>query len=111
MTKVGDTLYLLHRYGKPNCWTPEVIVGETARSWLYAPFGEKSPKRTRIDKKTLLTARDRLGMRNHFYTAAGRDAYDFCSLYARDIGSSVSVCDDPEKLRQIAAIIGKELNK
>lgn len=34
-----------------------------------------------------------------------------CSLYARDIGSAVSVCSDPEKLRQIAAIIGKELNK
>ena len=113
MTKVGDTLYELNRHPRQHepRWTPQVILGETARSWLIATFSENHPARTRIDKKTLLTARDRQGHRAHFYTAEGREAYDFCSRYGRDIASAVSVCGDPEKLRQIAAIVGKELNE
>lgn len=109
--KVGDTLYQLHswrRSGEPK-WSPVLVVGETKQSWLYAPFGESHPERTKINKKTMMTARDFRGQCERYFTKAQREARDFCDQWARDIGSAVSSCPDPEKLKQIAAIVGKEL--
>lgn len=110
--KVGDTLYQLSAYGRQGDrrWTPEVIVGETKISWLYAPFGENNPERTRINKKTMETAADYRGIKDRYFTKKAADDYDFCQKWQRPIAGAVGACRDIEQLKKIAAIIGMELS-
>lgn len=103
MIKVGDSLYQLnswHNANRPK-WKPDRITGETKQSWLLGD--------TKVNKGTMTTAKDRRGHNKHYFTYEGMVARDFCDQWSRDVGSAVSVCDDPEKLKQIAAIVGKEL--
>lgn len=109
-TKIGDKLYTcrtINRSGRGK-WSESRIVDETKHSWLVQTIPGSS-MRAKVNKTTMMTAADRQGMKDRYYTAQGRDAKDFCDKYARDIGAAVSVCDDPEKLKAIAAIIGKKL--
>lgn len=109
--KVGDTLYRLNTYGRSNDvrWTPVVIVGETKISWLYAPFGEKHPERSRINKKTMLTAADYRGIKDRHFTKQGAEDYDFCQKWQRPISQAVGTCTEVDQLKKIAEIIGMEL--
>lgn len=104
--KVGDTLWSRSGDYRQNAekWNKHKVIGETNFSWLLEPTW----KPAKCNKKTMSTKRDSYGP--EFYTAQGKEDYDFCKRNARNIASAVSVCDDPEKLRQIAAIIGKEIS-
>lgn len=103
MTKVGDLLYQLHnwrRAGQPK-WEPAPITGETKVSWLLGDI--------KVNKKTMVTAKDYRGHNERYCSYEEMVAQDFCDLHARDLASHVSVCKDPEKLKRIAAIVGMEL--
>lgn len=111
MIQIGDTLYRRFRYqsARVNAWEAVLVVGETSRSWLYEPAPDEHPGRNRIDKKTLLSARDWRGERDQFYTHDGKEAYEFCRHHAARISHAVSTCRDVDKLRAIADIVGEDL--
>lgn len=101
--RVGDIVFerlTITRDG--NHWKRARITGETKQLWVL-------DNGDRPNKKTMITAADRQGHKTRYYTYDGVEAKNFCDQYARGIASAVSVCDDPVKLRAIAALIGKEL--
>jgi hypothetical protein len=103
MTEVGDNLFTkptISRNGEK--WEQSRIMNETPGCWVL-DNGDKP------NKKTLITAKDRMGYATRYYTAAGMKAKQFCDKHARDIAAAVSVCDDQAKLIAIAMLIGKEL--
>jgi hypothetical protein len=106
MTAVGDTLWLRSTIRRSEGeWMSKVIRDETKGLWIVGEGYTES----RINKKTMVTAADRQGYRERWFTTEARDAYIFCEKYARAIGTAVSVCDSPNKLRYIAELIGKKL--
>lgn len=101
-TKVGDKLHSeTARRGESAAdrWRSWTITGETKGCWLLED-GDKP------NKITLRTPKDRLGHQTRYYTDAQMQNKKFCDKHARDIASAVSVCDDAEKLRTIALLIG-----
>lgn len=103
VAKVGDMVFehlTIARDG--SHWKRARIVGHTKGRWAL-DNGDKP------NKQTMITAADRQGNRTRYYTYDGVEAKNFCDQHARGIASAVSVCDDPVKLRAIAALIGKEL--
>lgn len=105
--KVGDELFMLDRWprkGDPR-WTPFLITGETKLSWLVGEGWEQQ----KVNKKTMMTKADWRGQHDRFYTRQGRDDYDLCDRLRRPLMTAVEQCDDPEKMKKIAEIIGMEL--
>lgn len=101
--KIGDTVYEHLTIARAGIsWMPVLVVDQTKYCWRLGN-GHK------INKKTLITPADRQGYKARYFTAAGVAARNFCDDHARNIGCAVSVCDDPDTLRAIAALIGKEL--
>jgi hypothetical protein len=100
MTKVGDTLWNNNHNFRSSSWGSDVITGETKQSWLVGT--------RKVNKRTLLQAIPRFTP-IQWYTEEGKRAEDFHRLHARDIAGRVSVCRDIDKLKQIAALVGMEL--
>jgi hypothetical protein len=75
------------------------IYGETSRSWLYGYAWEKRKLPKRASRKELR----RMGIyacRQHVEDAA------YCRLHHYKLSQLVSVCDDADVLRQVAALVG-----
>lgn len=109
MIAVGTTLYRHDSWANDvsRRWSPVEVIGETKLSWLVG--NPRYP--TKVNKKTIMSARDFRGQNDVYCTVEERDSVNFCEKNKRQIASAVSVCNDPEKLRQIAAIVGKELSE
>lgn len=106
MSKVGDKIWRqdLIRRSDGSAWIEDVISGETPKSWLVGYHS------TKVNKNTMVTATDRQGCRDRYYTKEQMLAKKFCDRNAHAIASAVSVCRDVDKLRQIAAILEKEVS-
>lgn len=102
--RVGDTLWMIDFRDGRKGWEASVILGETRQSWLVGPSGGR-----KVLKKTLMENHGANWGLQRWYTTAGKEAKQFCDKHARSIGGAVDVCDDPEKLKKIADIIGLEL--
>jgi hypothetical protein len=105
--KVGDELYLLHtgrRAGDPK-WTKHVITGETKQSWL---IGEGWAQE-KISKTTMTTKKNWQGVNERYRTQQQAADYDFCEAWQRPLATEVGLCWEPEKLKKIAAIVGREI--
>ena len=109
--KIGDTLYERQQYRRQGegKWKPVKIVGETKMSWLYAPFGEGSETRIKINKKTMTSAADYRGMRDKYFTHDQTVNIDFCDVHRRSVTAAVEKINDASIMREIARLVGMEL--
>lgn len=107
MTKIGDKIYHQRtiRRSDGSRWEGGVITGETKGTWLI----KKDWYEQSVNKKTMLSPRDRLGSQDRYYTEQGMLDKIFCDQHARDIAAAVSVCADPSVLREIAKLVGKKI--
>lgn len=115
MVKVGDKLYYFdtdYARGQPfrERFREYVIVGETRVSWLIseARYIDTSWNKPRtLNKKTMKAPMRGRGYGEHdLLTVEGRDAEIWLNGNRHQISQAYNRCNDPEKLKQIAKILG-----
>jgi hypothetical protein len=74
---------------------PHKIVGEEARSWLVAYMDGRAP--WKVNKAKVASS---------WFTVEQMEADIWMDTHGHRIRSLVDRCRDPDKLRQIAAIVG-----
>lgn len=101
-TKVGDTIYCKPTWN--DKYVGKKIVSETKTMWLLHN-GDTVNKHTMKEG-----GRAQYGYgREQYFTKEQMVNRQFCAKHARNLGHVVGVCDDAAKLREIARIVGKEL--
>lgn len=115
---IGETLYLhdgnRRRYVKDehgksvmdraSCYIPVEIVGETPKSWIAMHYGRE----IKINKKDLSTASLGVAYSRYAYTAQQVEDRLWRENNQHDLVNAIRDCQDVQKLRQIAAILGIE---
>ena len=109
--KVGDKVWQFRKYVRGpfrESWHGLAIIGENRVSWIIG-FRGRTLEHARLNKKAL-EAGTLAGW------ATSREAIDaeatrreWVSTHASNIRDRVRGCDDPEKLRQIGAIVGYDV--
>lgn len=79
-------------------FVPRLVVGETSRSWILSC-------RTKVDKKTLESARDSRGYRKRIYNEAQVDDACFLNDERRRISEDVAGSTDVGLLRRIDELL------
>lgn len=113
MLKVGDDLwtYDRHMVHRVTEYHRAVIVGETPGTWLVInAMVAKAPdalrRATPVNKRTMRERGDRMGQGREYLTADGVAARRYVARHGHAIAEMIRKCDDPEKLRAVAALLG-----
>lgn len=102
--KVGDTLWCHDHRDHRRPWFEKTITSETRMSWIVGDHGG-----FKVNKKTMLENMGAWGTRK-WHTKESMDNEIWVSRNRYKIADSVQSCRDPEVLRQVAALVGHEIN-
>ena len=109
---IGTRLWKMPR-DRRNDWEPHFVIGQTSASWIVHPQTDGAPtdwSAVKVIKATMRTAASQSSKNGwgppSWCDDEERGQIRWLGRNHRDITKAVERCDDVEKLRKIAEIVG-----